>query len=767
MRHLWYTAPAPDWFEALPLGNGRLGAKVFGRVERERIALNLDELWSGDGPSELGVTDGPATLAEIRRLLLVDGDRLAASWLARKLQGPLVESYQPLGDLEITDLVSEQPFTDYERRLDLTDGIVSVGYTRGGVRFERETYVSAPDQVLVWTVRADTPGAINTRLGLVSQHPARYERLDDSTVAMRGHAPAELTIEYRQSPDPIRYDEGRGIGFGVALRVYVDGGTVATGPDGITVRNANGLTAVLAGATTFKAWDTKPAADPAAAVAVAVATLDSTEGGLRERQVADHREMFGRVELSLVTPDEVLALPTDERIRRVAAGSNDPDLTALAFDFGRYLLMASSRPGTRAANLQGIWNEDRRPMWASDWTNNINTQMNYWAAEVVGLSDCAEPLFDNVVELARAGAATARDLYGAPGWVSHHNTDIWMTSWPVGAGGDDPVWSMSPSCGIWMSAHLMDHYRFTLDAEFLRNKAYPVLKGAAEFALSMLVEDSRGQVQIVPSTSPEHHFHVPTGEKASVDITTTYDIWLYRELFANLLEASALVDGDTELAKRAESAREALPVIPVGDDARIMEWSTDWPPSERHHRHHSHLYGLYPGTELEATSALADAARASIAVRAELGTPAGGWTHAWYVAFWARLGQGDDAGRVVREYLARLVSDNLLHRDGDIFQIDANFGITAGIAEMLLQSHAGVIRLLPALPSDWPDGAVCGLRARGGLTVDLEWHDGRLTGGQVTADHDGHYTLVHNDTRIELDLAAGQAKPLRPAYVEK
>lgn len=759
---LWYTVPAPDWFEALPLGNGRLGAKVFGRVESERIALNLDELWSGDGPSALGVTDGPAVLAEIRRLLLVDGDRLAASSKARSMQGPLVESYQPLGDLEITDLVSEHSFTDYERRLDLADGIVSVRYARGGVKFDRETYVSAPDQLLVCTIRADTPGAINTRLGLVSQHPAAHEPLDGSTVTMRGHAPSDLTIEYRESPDPIRYAEGRGIGFGVALRVYVDGGTVTTGPDGITVRNATSLTAVLAGATTFESWDVKPGADPAVAVAEAVATLAAVDlEGLRDRHLADHREMFSRVELALETPDELTVLPTDERIGWVGAGGNDPGLAALAFDFGRYLLMASSRPGTQAANLQGIWNEDRRPMWASDWTNNINTQMNYWAAEVVGLSDCAEPLFDNIVALATAGAATARDLYGAPGWVSHHNADIWMATWPVGAGGDDPVWSMAPSCGIWLSAHLMDHYRFSLDRDFLRDKAYPVLKGAAEFALAMLVEDSRGQLQIVPSTSPEHHFYVPTGEKASVDITTTYDIWLFRELFANVLEATEIVDGDADLAKRIREVR--LPQIPIGADGRIMEWSTDWPPSERHHRHHSQLYGLHPGVEITAaTPEWMAAARATIAVRAELGTPAGGWTHAWYVAFWARLLEGDNAGRVVREYLGRLVSDNLLHRDGDIFQIDANFGITAAIAEMLLQSHTGEIHLLPALPRDWPTGSVRGLRARGGLTIDLEWRDNRLTNAQVTADHDGHYVLLYNNTRTEVDLTAGQTELVRP-----
>ncbi|MEV8372826.1 glycoside hydrolase family 95 protein [Kribbella sp. NPDC056861] len=757
MSHeLWFRTPAPDWFEALPIGNGHLGAKVFGRVDEERIALNLDDVWSGAGPRKLEVTDGPEVLADIRRLLLDEGDRYAASERSRALQGPLVESYQPLGDLLITSPGSS---SEYRRSLDLRTGIVAVGYTRGDVRFRRETYVSTPDQVMVWTIEADQLGSVDLDLALTSQHPF-ITAADGSTVTLTGHAPSDLTIEYRQSPEPIRYEEGRGIGFGVALRAFTTGGTVTPSNAGLSVRGADALTVLLSAASTFEGWSVAPGSDPATALREATELLDAVDlGKLKQRHLEDHTTLYDRAELTLGEPVD---LPTDERIRAVAAGGTDPGLAALIFGFGRYLLMASSRPGTQAANLQGIWNEDRRPMWASDWTNNINTQMNYWPADVAGLRECFDPLTDNLVNLAGSGAETARILYDAPGWVSHHNSDLWMASWPVGAGGDDPVWSMAATCGVWLSAHLMEHHRFHPDADFLRAKAYPVLRGATEFVLSMLVEDRDGRLQFIPSTAPEHHFYVASGEKASVDLTTTYDNWLIRELVANLQEAEAELGLASEVAARGQAALLRLPEIQVADDGRLMEWQTDWPPSEFDHRHQSHLYGLYPGAQMDPASTpdWAAAVRASLAVRTS-GRPPGGWTSAWLIALWARLFDPEKAAAVLRDYTSRLVSDNLLHRDGDIFQIDANFGLTGAIAELLIQSHTDVIQLLPALPAEWPDGSYRGLRARGGLAFDVTWVGGEVTSAVVTADVAGAYAVrIAGGAPVELTLAAGETVAL-------
>jgi alpha-L-fucosidase 2 len=756
LHELWFTAAAPDWFEALPLGNGHLGAKVFGRVDEERIALNLDDLWSGDGPRALNVTDGPKVLADVRRLLLDDGNQLAATERTRALQGPLVESYQPLADLLI--LSSGEPL-DYRRSLDLRTGIAAVDYTVDGVRFRRETYVSTPDQVMVWTITADRPGSIDLDLELTSQHPVRVE-VADGTYGVVGHAPSDLTIEYRSSPEPIRYRDGHGIGFGVALRAYNIGGTVEVGDAGVVVRGADSLTVVLSAASTFAGWSVPPGRDPMQALREATAVLDAVAlDKLRERHMDDHVRLYDRAELQL---GEAVELPTDERIRAVAAGGNDPDLVALMFNFGRYLLMASSRPGTQAANLQGIWNQDRRPMWASDWTNNINTQMNYWLADLTGLGECFEPLTDLLEGLAESGAEAASILYDAPGWVSHHNADIWRATWPVGEGADDPVWAMCATCGVWLTAHLMEHYRFQQDLDFLRARAYRLIAGATEFVLGMLVEDRDGRLQFIPSTAPEHHFVLPSGEKASVDLTSTYDIWVIRELFANLLEAEAALGIATDLAARARTARERLPEIRTTSDGRLLEWPTDWQPSEPDHRHQSHLYGLYPGAEIDPvrTPEWAAAARASLEFRTAGATP-GGWTSAWLVALWARLLEPEKAAAVIRHYLSKLVSGNLLHRDGDIFQIDANFGMTGCIAELLIQSHTDVIRLLPALPSDWPDGSFRGLRARGGLTFDVTWHDGKLTAAIVHATRYGtHEIALTPDHTLTVTLAPGDYRDL-------
>lgn len=755
MSHeMYFRSPAPDWFEAVPIGNGHLGGMVFGRVADERIALNLDDVWSGDGPRTLQVPDGPAVLADVRRLLLEDGDRLAATERTRALQGPLVESYQPLGDLLIT--TAETEVENYRRSLDLRTGIAAIDYTQGGVRFRRESYVSTPDQVLVWTVTADVPGSVDLSAALTSVHPVEPSVIDSRTIGVTGRAPSDLTIEYRENPDPIRYEDGRGIGFGVVLRAFAEGGTLGTGPDGITVEGADAVTFVLSAASSFQGWSVPPGRKLPLPDAIRIVDAVAPDK-LLQRHLDDHTALYDRAGLTLGT---AVDLPTDERVRAVGAGGNDPDLAGLVFAFGRYLLMASSRPGTQAANLQGIWNAERRPMWASDWTNNINTQMNYWLADVTGLRECFDPLTDLLEGLAESGRETARILYDAPGWVSHHNADLWRATWPVGDGGDDPVWAMAATCGVWLSAHLMEHHRFHPDEAWLRDRAYPILAGAAEFVLAMLVEDGDGRLQFIPSTAPEHHFLLPSGEKASVDFTSTYDLWLIRELFANLSEAETVLGLSSDLAARFATAVDRLPAIGLTDDGRMLEWPTDWPPSEFDHRHQSHLYGLYPGRQIDPvrTPEWAGGVRKSLELRTS-GRPAGGWTSAWLIALYARLSEPQKAADVVRDYTSRLLAGNLLHRDGDIFQIDANFGMTGAIAELLIQSHTDVVRLLPALPAEWPTGSYHGLRARGGLSFDVTWQDGQITEALVRTDQAGRFRIALGATGepVEVELSPGEA----------
>lgn len=763
---LWFTTPSTNWFEALPLGNGRLGAKVFGDVDQERIALNLDDLWSGDGPRTPEFPDGPKVLAEVRRLLLIEGDRAEATEVSRALQGPRVDSFQPLADLEIVDLDAGHSVEDYRRALDLVRGVARISYRRGQTRFERELVVSEPDQVLQWTVRADNPGAVQLRIALPCQHPVQRSVIDSRTVAIAGHAPYHLTIEYRDEPDPVRYAPGRGVGFGVAVRAEATGGTIEADEEGLTIRDADSVVVTLAGNSTFEGWDRPPGRDPQLALRRAVATLTEADRlgaeTVKERHTAAHSAIFNRVELDLPSSPEISALPTAERLAGVAAGGSDPDLAAQLFNFGRYLLMASSRPGGQAANLQGIWNEDLRPMWGSDYTTNINTQMNYWLAEATGLQECVQPLIDLVVELAEAGAHTARNIYGADGWVSHHNSDLWRVTWPVGDGSDDPVWALAPTCGTWLAAHLMDHYEFRPDRDFLEHTVYPVLAGAVEFALALMVEDPAGNLQIAPSTSPEHHYLTADGSRVSVDYTTTFDLTVIRELLSDFLRAADILAFESPLIDRARNAAGQLPPIPISTDGRIQEWSTDWQPDEPTHRHQSHLYGLYPGQEIDpvVTPELAAAARAAIAVRTQAGTPGGGWSHAWYVNLWARLQEPEKAGAIIDKFLSRMVTENLMylsHRN--IFQIDANLGMAAGIAEMLIQSHSEVIRLLPAVPPQWATGKANGLRARGGLTFDVDWVDGVLRSARVTAEFGGDFRvgLASNlDATLDLRLAAGE-----------
>lgn len=759
---LRYGSPATRWLEALPIGNGRLGAMVFGDTSSERIALNIDTLWSG-GPRrpDPAAAEG---LSELRRLVLEEEDYPAADAVAQSMQGSYNESYQPLGDLRI-QLTPGADVTDYARELDLAEAVSTVDYRVAGIRFTRQIFASAPDNAIVAQWSADAPGGLSFVARLDSAHPGTVAEVD-GTLTMQGRAPAHVAPNYHDEEHSVVYDESAGMPFAVALHITVDGGQVrATGDGGLAVTGATVATLILVADTGFRSYAEEPAEDAGLArrcTERARALSAESFTGLRERHVADYRQLFDRVRLELPSAEKS-ELNTDARLAAVRAGESDPDLIALFFQYGRYLLIASSRPGTQPANLQGIWNEHVRPAWSSNWTVNINTQMNYWPAEVTNLAECHEPLFDLIEDLSTAGQASAQAHYRARGWTVHHNVDLWRSTWPVGAKSGNPVWSCWPMAGAWLCSHLWEHYAFTGDREFLATKAYPAMRGAAEFVLDFLVPGPNGELVTCPSTSPENQFGTADGRVAGVSAASTMDAWLIRDLFGGCSKAAAELDIDTDFRSTLQATLAKLWTPRINADGRLAEWWRDFAEPEPGHRHLSHLWAVYPGDA--ATGALADAARKSLEYRLDHGGGGTGWSRAWVVALAARFGLADLAEDSLRILLAESTADNLfdLHPP-EIFQIDGNLGATAGIAEMLLQSHGGVLRILPALPRQWRAGSVTGLKARGNVTVDIEWNPGRVTarlqpnaGGPLVVLPPAHLTRAD---RHEIQASAGNTYEL-------
>lgn len=734
---LWYEQPASVWTEALPVGNGRLGAMVFGGIHQERLQLNEATLWAGQ-PYDPVNPAAHAALPKVRALIFA-GKIAEAEALANGavLATPSTQMpYQAFCDLML-DFLGVGQTSDYRRSLDLDSAMATTRFNADGIDHQRQVIASAGDQVIALRLTASGAGQLDIDIGLASPH---------KIVAVEADGPSSLLMTGRNG-------DAAGIKgslqFVARLSASVEGGRIEPSAGGsLQVRGADAVTLMIAMATSYRRFD-DVSGDP---VAATQATLDRVRGRSFAQIAADatdaHRRLFRRVSIDLGR-SAAADLPTDKRIA-ASPTQDDPALAALYFQYGRYLLISSSRPGGQPANLQGLWNDSLNPPWGSKYTINVNTEMNYWPAETTHLGECVTPLVDMVRDLAVTGARTAATMYGARGWVAHHNTDLWRASAPI----DGAQFGLWPTGGAWLCTHLWDHYDYDRDRAFLTS-IYPLMAGAARFFLDTLQpEPKTGYLVTNPSMSPEN----PHGHGGTLCAGPTMDMAILRDLFGQTIAAAQILDSDAALVAELEAARARLAPYQIGRQGQLQEWRQDWDADapEQDHRHVSHLYGLYPSHQIsvEDTPDLAAAARRTLEIRGDRAT---GWATAWRITLWARLRDGDHAHRILGYLLSPDHSYPNMFDAHPPFQIDGNFGGTAGIVEMLLYSHGDLIELLPALPRAWPQGRVTGLRARGHCGVDLAWHNGRMTRVTLHPELDGQKTIKIGRRRATASLKAGRA----------
>lgn len=736
---MFYKRAASTWPDALPVGNGRLGAMVFGIPGLERIQLNEESIWDGERRDRDNPKAGTA-VPEIRKLLLAgkvhDAERMATEdmfSIPRRMP-----CYQTLGDLHL-NFGAVDGVSDYRLELDLDRAVTTTTYSLNGVQYKREVFSSAPDQVIVVRISASAQSKVSFRATMDRPGDHASGVMGTNGLAMKGEA-----LPVNDNPGLPVKERQTGVRFLTHLRALAEGGSVSTTSDTkqLIVTNANAVTLLIDCATSFR----YPAGEEVMAAAVErnlAAAAKRSHTNLLSRHIADYQAIFRRATFEL-GPDAKANVPTDERIKAIKAGSDDPGMLPLYFQYGRYLLISSSRPGTLAANLQGIWNEAVDPPWGSKYTVNINAQMNYWIAERTNLADLHGPLFDLIDSTKGPGERVAKSYYGAGGLVVHHNTDIWGDAGPIDTLGGG-IWAMGAA---WLATHLWDHYQYSGDMDFLRTRAYPRLRDVSVFLLDYLTPSPDGYLVTGPSCSPENAYRLPDGTKANLCMAPTTDIAITRALFQQTTAAAKLLGVDAPLCTRMEAAAAKLPPYKIGHNGGLQEWYEDYAETEPGHRHISHLWGLYPndGITVRSTPELAKACRATLDLRLAAGGGSTGWSRAWVINCFARLEDGDRCHQQLMELLKLSTRENLFDVCGikanSVYQIDGNLGAPAGMAEMLLQSHGDVVRLLPALPSAWPNGRFTGLRARGGLTIDLAWRGGKAESATLKASLNGDVTLA-------------------------